>query len=291
MGCRQEGVMRGGRVPCAVCVLVLFGACVTLPIPSPPPVSPIKVVNSMDYWSQQSIADFLKVLITDMETKSNTAFGSAAYINFAWNPRNQFLPDLNPGQPDQWPDIQANRQFYFTYVQNQYNQPGPTPGAFRTFFITHLQGNPSAGTCPGTGVPFTLGVSVYPSANQVDSTEPLNRMTFLYVDDIVHIGDACITQGQSMQTPTVAVAVLTHELGHQRAGLTHASGQNAMPQFHQGTYGPVPLKKFDVMSSGQNLVQITTNGDPAFDMLDSYPHDNDMTTCQGILNKWRTITN
>jgi len=250
----------------------------------------IKVLNSMDYWSQQSVGDFLTNLLGDMEVNSNTALASAAEINFAWDPKDQNLPGLNPGTPDQWPDFDSNRQFYFTYVMDRYPSSGPTPGAFRTFFVTHRQGNPD-GVCPGPNDAYIVGVSTVQSANQVDTNEELNRMTFFYLQDLVLIGSACINQGQSIEPATTASALLTHELGHQRAGLTHSAGMNAMPQFHQGTYGSVPLHKFDVMTSGVSLVALSSNGTPAFDMLDSYPHDGDMTTCQGILGKWKSITN
>jgi len=242
----------------------------------------------MDYWSQQSVNDYLKDLLTDMEVNSNIALGSAAFINFAWDLRGENLPDPSGLGPDTWPEFQANPQFYYDYVNNRYPSSGPSPGAFRTFFVTHLQVNPN-GVCPSdpaTRVP--LGVTVIPANNQVNTSQPLSRMTFLYLKDIVLIGNDCFSKGQAINTRITASALLTHELGHQRGGLTHA---NEFFQFHQGLYGSVPRKKFDVMNTGKSLVELTSNGTPAFDMLDSSPHDGDMTTCQGILGKWRSITN
>ena len=84
------------------------------------------------------------------------------------------------------------------------------------------------------------------------------------------------------------IHVLAHELGHQRAGLTHI---DQFPQFHAGQ-GTPPTRppRYDVMYANANSSELRYKL-PVFDRLSGGPFANSQATCQDNLYHWRSITN
>lgn len=89
-----------------------------------------------------------------------------------------------------------------------------------------------------------VGVSL--AGTNTISADPLQRATFLFVDRIDWTYNNSCYQAYTTQYDNVFLHLLIHELGHQRAGLTHPdeAGNNV---YHQGNYPASP--RVDVMWS------------------------------------------
>lgn len=93
---------------------------------------------------------------------------------------------------------------------------------------------------------------------------------------------------QTIDKQTLLIHSFTHELGHQRAGLTHT---DQFPQFHsgQGT-PPTAPPRWDVMYSDLNNTDLRYKL-PIFDKLSGGPYANSQASCQDNPYQWRSITN
>ena len=242
-----------------------------------------KVRNDLDVFSQYEVQNDLKTMLPQLWDRANNAFLSAAAIDLNFIDNDLNLPQygsLDPYGASTWPP-RANIQEYATYAQARRN----TSRSFGVFFVGHMTDNPipsQNNPCPG----FFYGVT---SSNGVDNSvvsDVASRFTFMWLRDIQRETDGCQPHMPSGWSGFfAAVSMLTHELGHQRAGLTHRT----VNQYHQGLYGSVPSQQDDVMSDQIPMADLGLHPYPAFDRKDQYPQAGDNTTCQGNLFKWRSI--
>ncbi len=72
--------------------------------------------------------------------------------------------------------------------------------------------------------------------------------------------------------------VLAHEIGHQRAGLTHANDPSYI-QHHRG----MPIGQIDVMETQRNVWDMSNDPYPRYCRTGRVPRPNDFSSCQGVL--------
>jgi hypothetical protein len=266
--------------------MLLGGAC-QFPAPQPPPNLAL-ITNSLEWFSEEDVRTSFESHTPDLFTATAVPFRSSAAIDLNWimaNPGLLCQRVRDPGGACTWPPT-SQVQEYTDYARANRN----TDRAFGVFFVAHMADNPSSipsRTCPGL-VAGVTSILVAP-ANEV-VPDAASRFSFMFLTDIDRVMLECERMGMpaGWSRHNYLVSVVAHELGHQRAGLTHS---NEQPQYHRGTYGAVPSQQYDVMITGISNDQRGRFRYSAFDRLDQYPQANDGTSCQGNLFRWRSITN
>jgi hypothetical protein len=195
-----------------------------------------------------------------------------AQIGFTFD-EEALAPHPDEFNPDaRWPSPLSNAFFFDTYADRERNGAY----AFGVFFVNKSDFNFFAG-CAG----LLGGWSSLPDDNAVPFS-PFERFTYLFVPDITYYNTVC----DPNPIQNVMVHYLTHELGHQRAGLTHPENANAA-QYHTGT---VPAGRLDIMHAvlgGDNEFFFAI---PVFDSFDP-PNPNVNTSCQSNLLYFKSINN
>lgn len=271
--------------------VALLSACSLLPyIPEPTPVQFPPILNSLEYAIQADEATTMAERLDDAVASANDAFANAAAITF-----NAAFVSNAPVNNQTWPNPDKTDPNYYgdnwpTWYQQFIQNNRDASRAFGVYFVTA----PPYSNAICTGKKF-LGVTTPDSKyNPNWSTgAPTAGMRGSLI--FVALVDAFAQSCQGYQTPTIdkqtlLIHVLTHELGHQRAGLTHTDEQ---PQFHSGQgFGPTTPPRWDVMHSNPAAVCCELKyKTPIFDRLDGGPFTNSQTTCQDNLYQWRSITN
>jgi len=267
-------------------VITLLCAC-QFPAPEPPPNLDV-VTNSVEWFSEVEVLPNLRTHTPDLYVATAAGFKSAAAIDLNWIKNNDGLICQRARDADNaciWPSV-SDVQTYADYARANRD----ATNAFGVFFVGHMQDNPGfpipprtcPGFVPGGSTPITTFNEVASAANE--------RYSFIFFTDLDRIANECIALGMpaGWTKHNFLVRVVAHELGHQRAGLTHS---NEHPEFHRGTFGSVPNPQHDVMQTALSTDLMGRDRYPAFDRLDQYPHANDNTSCQGTLFRWRSITN
>jgi hypothetical protein len=268
-----------------VLVLVLyFGPACAIPAPSPPP-GLNTIIDGMEYFMELGPSITLGNRLEDYITNVNLSFGQADAIAFLWIP---ITTNLSGGF---WPDVddpyngQFNRQTYIDFARTHRNQGGNS-NPFGTFFIT----GPSMANTQ-CDVPHTLGMSTgIPGFPNSIPTDARDRFTYVFVDRVeqLHNFSGCFRRPGSQQNypkDNVYVHLITHEVGHQRAGLTHADDP-ANQNYHQGFDPPANSGRLDVMIS--NLY--SPNLDNSWGMFDQFPFPSSATnSCANNLHRLRVV--
>jgi len=212
----------------------------------------------------------------DLLYAPNISFAHAAAVSWIWmasnlNTRAPIVGDtLAP-----WPVPDVPPRFYDAYASEYRN--AQDFHAFGAFFVSHLESNGSG--CP-PGLSITGGYSSTAGQNQVPAEERL-RYTFIFAPDLQALAASC-----QYSERTLMYAVFTHELGHQRAGLTHVE---EFPNYHNGT---LPQGRVDIMHRVLSLDDITRYEFHFFDELPLPPFIiGDEESCNYNLYNWRSITN
>jgi hypothetical protein len=201
----------------------------------------------------QTITNELEVLggsppfidLDSYKARINSAFGNAAAINFTLRRASSFLDgQWQYGDPDDPDNGDVNRLAYQDAARRYRNVDGVSP--FGVFFIP----GPTIFNQIDCSAPRALGYSSY-ILNQVTS-DVKQRFTFVFLDVIqrLHAHPCWVDPANfniAYPIENVVTLVLTHELGHQRAGLTHPNepGHSEYAGNYHG--GSLPRGRIDVM--------------------------------------------
>jgi len=260
----------------------------------PPPDQPLLtwVTNSFEYSTDPGSWAILTNKIDDIHKVTNSAFGQVARINFNFPSAPGSTVLSNGGQG--WPILDRNdpnyvndgssERFYGSFIQNTRN----TNSAFGVFWVLGPNSSfPICGTQPKV-LGFTYDATLY-ADNQVPGAAS-NRGSVVFTGWIDGITQCQWYTGAGYPAINLYIRVLTHEMGHQRADLTHS---DEFPYYHTG---PVPVPSsgtFDVMYSNAlaSSLRIKT---PVFDQHFDLATEQTpclTLTCQDNLICWRSITN
>jgi len=266
----QFGVRTNTRLAILVYSTVL-GGCSSFVVGQPQGLD--LITNSMEASAESVFVDTLIPQNPNLFYNVNRVFEGFASIEFAWYFPNYRLPRPNSQLPsDPWPDPNGFApQQYLDYARVNRDT-----SQFGAFFVDHMATNPQAGTCAG----FTGGLTPLPDPHTTPNSDfaaQNSRVSYVFLNDVDAVSIAC-----GVTRENVLISVTTHELGHQRAGLTDA---DSFPQYHRGH---VPQGRYDVMAyrSIQDLGRFNI---PVFDFIDTIPHPNDTTSCQGNLYASRSF--
>lgn len=255
-------------IACIAALVVFMSACQVAP-----PLPGLPVVTHDAERSCEPDACTLLESYRPMLEDVNFSLKSAGGINFNWVIWNTQLP--NPGP---WWDATEDPEEYFAYAEFWRFETYPFGG----FFATHMFNNPFPGECPGEEDSYALAVTPR-VVNQV-ATEAWQRVSFLFLTDISNVMQAC---GYSMSGRQNAMNfVLGHELGHQRAGLTHPND----PQFPSHAQYHTPEGQIDdVMRTGVLVSDLGARRYPSYCRTSDTLTAGDEDSCQGVLFLWRAF--
>lgn len=183
----------------------------------------------------------------------------------------------------QWPPVTCGT-FYYDYAEMRRDQHWP----FAVFTVNHLVTTDTTFCNPS----WVGGVSNKPDPTQpgrIYNTIPTHRrerFSFFFMLDLDAITRRCAVTARSVLT-----FVWVHELGHQRAGLSHnvagydpIFGGDLKLAYHNGNlHGQI-----DVMLSQIDIHDMARNTYPFFDSYDSV-RTNDTTSCGGNLFRARSM--
>ena len=283
----------------AIAVYLLFQPACTQP-PPPPDQALLSLVQNTAEWSTDNASYFndpkLIDKIGDIHDATNRSFDQVARIKFdftgpqttilSYFPENNW-PIIDPTDPtNPPPPVEANMRWYATWVQNQRNQNY----AFGVFWVLGPPTNhpaPSQGVSPLCGQQRKiLGVTLDdPFTDNEVPTNVRSRGTVMFAGWIHELSGCSGFSGKELN---MYIRAHTHEMGHQRAGLTHASNFN----YHTG---PVPN-----INQGRDVMEADiVAGDlskkvPLFDQHFEQATESSPClhlTCQDNLVCWRSITN
>lgn len=226
---------------------------------------------------QVLLADNLGFNAQDAVTK---AFRRTASINLAYTETNSNLP-APIGSPDypHWPDYTVRLDIYQEYARLHHDSP---TYPWVIFYVNHYVKN-TATSCTES---VHIGASSFPGANVVPS-DPEDRFTFIFVTDIRDfLQTLCAVPVQELEN---AIAhYVTHEFGHQRAGLTEYYWQQSPPGNSQYHTGLVPRDRLDVMARPLLYSEAGKHPDPVFDSWGDEVEGNS-STCRGNLITKRLV--
>jgi hypothetical protein len=226
------------------------------------------------------------------------AFRTTAAIDLNFTETTTALEPTNPNTsayPD-WPDPtgQQGLDWYQLFVVGHRD----TGTRWIIYYASHIVINTGT-TCRVYGGAFT-NTPHDANGNQIPNEVFVNaaqRFTFVFLTDIQAFEQTyCLNQNPPSDTPLTneqwenyVIHGVTHEFGHQRAGLTHphevVNGQNYGTLYHQGG---VPQGRADVMS--YNFSDWYNHGDPVFDQNgNEQPSPYSGPTCRANLLKARSI--
>jgi hypothetical protein len=267
--------------PVLACLAVASTAC-GFGIQTGDPEPPLQTVtNEIETFAESG--ELPSVIDFDLyKARINDAFGTADAINFTWRVTRDNLSIAN------WPDLddpetyEGNLPFYRDYARLYRNSTDAT-SPFGVFFVT----GPAFFEQLDCGKSYALGISTSGATNVNNvPADPKDRFTFIFVQrvEILH-SFACYLDPDGFSYPrdVVFTHLITHELGHQRAGLTHS---NVYPSFHKGS---VPGRRVDVMSSilRRSEFEYTV---PVFDRFPDFSPFCNTETCVNNLHCRRNVT-
>lgn len=274
----------------ATAALVLLPGC-NVP-PPPPDQALLTLVQNTAEWSTDDFSYFqapkLIDKIGDIHDATNRSFEQVARIKFDFTgPQSLALsyfplqdwPIIDPTDPTGYPPNFTNEAWYQTWVQNQRNQNF----AFGVFWIKGPPTNHPSFCGPQAKV---LGFALPTPENNNVSTQVTSRGVVMFAGWIYEVAKCSGFSGY----PAINfyIRAHTHEMGHQRADLTHADNF----QYHGGPV-PSPNQGRDVMEA--NIVAGDLNKKvPIFDQhFEQATEANPCIhlTCQDNLVCWRSITN
>ncbi len=203
------------------------------------------------------------------------AFLRTASINIDYFDTNDNLPppydSPYPYYPD-WPPDSAK----YTFVYQNYATTYHDVQNYRwvLFLVNHVATN-RTDTCAsiqvGTSNPFPAGPNTVPS-------DPAQRWAFVFAKDVQQFEQVgCPPFATDGQLENEMIHYVTHEFGHQRAGLTDWTRTDST--FHTG---PLPQGHEDVMKRPASYGELWGKTDPVFD---GWGNEivGDHTTCRGNL--------
>lgn len=268
--------------------------------PPPPDQALLTLVQNTAEWSTDAFSYYqdpkLIDKIGDIHDVTNDAFNQVARIKFDFTgPQSTILspfpnstwPILDPTDPSNpsQATIEANRRFYATWVQNQRN----ATFAFGVFWVigpptNHPVVNGTAFCGPQAKV---IGITLDdPFTDNEVPTNVTSRGSVMFAGWIYEVAKCSGYSGY----PAINfyIRAHTHEMGHQRAGLTHADNSN----FHTGPV-PSPNQGRDVMQANMVGGDLSAK-QPIFDQ--HYEQATEANpclhlTCQDNLICGRSITN
>lgn len=243
------------------------------PVPEAPPSLDV-VNNKVEYFDEPGAGAFVDFTI--WLGNINTAFIAAGAIRWSVEQNTAYIAPPSGSWGTGWPSPDEGTPGYafnFATVYTDYARSRRTDT--RGFGVFSVKG-PSALSC--NAPKRTLGVTTKGLPNDVPS-DPKGRFSFLFYDRVQQFATNCTSHPRA----NVFVHVWTHELGHQRAGLSHTE---EIPGMH---HGDLPPGRRDVME-GSLITEQLRYRDAVFDY---FPFDDcsGHGTCGANLRCWRTITN
>jgi len=218
---------------------------------TPPDQTPQVVTDAVQTSAQLEAHQALAGLY-NLQDMVAGAFLTTADIDLDYHDTNDNLP-APPGPNGDWPDariFQTTYQDYATTYHDVQNYP------WVIFYVNHFTNN-STTQCAGMVTGFT---NPYPVPNAVQSA-PVNRWSFIFVTDVkLQIKTLC--QNPDPAYENGLIHFVTHEYGHQRAGLTDNDGGTNTNLYHTGS---VPRKREDVMAIPGSPAEFVGYQNPVFD--------------------------
>jgi hypothetical protein len=205
--------------------------------------------------SAQSAAYQALLPLSGMQDAVAGAFMRTAAINLNYHDTNDNLPPPDsPVYPD-WPDRMQYLSVYQGYARANHDT---LHYPWVIFYVNHYH-NTSTTLCAD----YLLGLSnPLPVANLVPSSRT-QRWSFIFVTDIQLKEQTLCTPTATPQALENMVAhVVTHEYGHQRAGLTDNDGSTNTSNYHTGR---VPQYREDVMASPEHYAEMFGYLNPVLD--------------------------
>lgn len=224
----------------------------------PAPANYPPVIDSLEVFSEAQVREIFD-RYPDLFYGMNVSLQHAAAMALHPLMASTSIRRPYPNDPTRaWPRPvdQITNRFYFDYaVEHRRADMG-----FGAFFITHMEGNPTV--CPPADTDIILGYTFGYGPNTVAS-DPVGRATFLFAEDAAVIANSCGVNAQN-----TFIGLLTHEMGHQRAGLTHPEEFNYQALYHTGT---VPSGRTDIMAQRTPLNVMARWRYPRFDAKQPFP--------------------
>lgn len=240
----------------------------------PPPSDRVNLdleTNTLEYAGESYALGLIgQSRLDDLKQSVNEAFTQPAAITFEWHGTNLYLSP--PSLP--YPSGQTAITAYIDYARIN-RDPAYT---FGIFFITGPV--PQQGACD----PKVLGVAINSPAgiappNEISNADNRYHATWIFVQDLENWTSFCTTKDRQ----NYLTHVVTHEMGHERAGLTHTDA--FLGSYHTGQ-GNIPTPpRWDVMYSdfSQSFFQTELdNRIPIFDQVPGGPFLGHLT-CQDNL--------
>lgn len=204
-------------------------------------------------------------------------FRNTASIGLEYHDTNHNLPA--PSESPNYPDWPPRTEFFSVYQNYAAEHHDTQTYPWVLFYVQHYAPN-STTECAG----YVAGISNPHPPNGVP-TDPTERWAFVFVTDIVHMEQTlCIPHATAQQLENQMIHHVTHEYGHQRAGLTHNDTTNA-GFYHNGS---VPDGRQDVMAFPHSYSELWGYTDPVFDAFGS-ESVGDNLTCRGNLLTNRSV--
>ena len=257
--------------------LMTAAACTPGPVPSG--LSYAEVDNSAQWTTQQgAYFDTLEAVNGFVFQYANESLLSYAGIFFYWEGTSEISPPNVQDPTEPWPDPrdEANRQFYFDNAAVNRDT-----AQFGVFFVGHTAANNIVpGTCPDSMVG---GVTLPNLPNSVSQNRS-ERASWIFLTDVAAGGSACNVPSRG----NLLMSVFGHEVGHLRAQLTE-NDPVAYPYYQTYHQGSVPSRRFDAMATHVSAYSLSLYPRPVFDAIDTIPHPNDPTSCQGNLFNSRSV--
>jgi len=187
----------------------------------------------------------------------------------------------------QWPPLDCNTGlFYYDYAEMHRD----TTLGFAVFAVNHLFTNSDTTSCSPQWYPAASNVvdKLHPGA-RFNAVPPARaeRFTFVFIPDVDNQVRKCFRDGRA-----VMAFVMTHEFGHQRAGLSHNISGNSTTYggdlhvaFHNGK---LPSGESDIMEPQLRIGDLNRSLQPHFDSYDSV-RTNDTSSCGGNLFRARSF--
>lgn len=243
------------------------------------------IINSLEVRRQDHGADtiYTQAKLPAVLDYVSAPFRSAAALYFTWQFNGDHLPipKYFPIDSTDWPlPTLSTKTFYDSYALTNRD----TSYSFGIYFVNYQTGQDTS-SCTGSGGSNSdiLGVSngLLSTPNQVP-TAPDQRYTFIFT---VNISMASLPSphGCGWDFTNLFSHFIVHELGHQRAGLSHPEDY---PQYHAGH---LPGGQDDVMHIFPSNAELNYST-PQFDVEDSL-QCTIPRSCQAVLCQWRSIRN
>ncbi len=236
---------------------------------APPDQTPTVVTNAVQEGAQLEAHQDMAGMY-NLEDALAGAFLRTAAIYLAYHDINDNLPTPleSPNYPD-WPD-DFTYEFVYQDFANTYHDVTNYPWVI--FYVNHYHSNPTD-QCAAIQVG-----SSNPGNPNIVPTDATQRWSFLYVTDIKLQQQTTCFSATFDQLENAMIHFVTHEFGHQRAGLTDNRDTNHA-LYHNGN---VPSGREDVMVSGGSYSELWGHTDPVFDAT-GIESAGDHSTCRGNL--------